>query len=179
MKFKVTEPHISEFPNPIKLRQGERVILGIETVDWVGWIYCTKEDNSNAGWVPEQVIRRDADGGTVTEDYFADELTVAAGAELIGIKTLNHWLLARTDDGKIGWIPLEKLTPIGTYRHSKKGTTYKIIAIARHTETLEDLVVYQPIEGEDRPVWARPISMWNELVEHNDEMVPRFQEVNP
>lgn len=41
------------------------------------------------------------------------------------------------------------------YRHFK-GTVYEIVAIAKHSETLEDLVIYK--HGEN--IWARPISMF-------------------
>lgn len=61
------------------------------------------------------------------------------------------------------------------YRHSKKGGTYKILAIAKHSETLEDLVIYEAeYENSLAKVWARPISMFTDIVEVNGEMVPRF-----
>lgn len=47
------------------------------------------------------------------------------------------------------------------YRHYK-GNVYKIIAIAKHSETEEDMVVYQNVEKGD--IWTRPISMWNDNV---------------
>jgi cyclomaltodextrinase / maltogenic alpha-amylase / neopullulanase len=46
-----------------------------------------------------------------------------------------------------------------TYKHYK-GNLYKVIALARHTETEEELVIYT--DGEH--TWARPKSMWNEIV---------------
>ena len=49
-----------------------------------------------------------------------------------------------------------------TYRHYK-GNLYKIIALGKHSETCEDVVVYQSVESND--VWVRPQSMWNEWVE--------------
>ena len=48
------------------------------------------------------------------------------------------------------------------YRHYK-GNLYRVLYIAKHTETMEDLVVYVNVEDESH-VWARPISMWNEPV---------------
>ena len=47
-----------------------------------------------------------------------------------------------------------------TYRHFK-GTLHKVIAIAKHTETLEDLVIYD--HGDQ--IWARPYDMFNSLVD--------------
>jgi len=49
-----------------------------------------------------------------------------------------------------------------TYRHYK-GNLYKIISFAKHSETCEEMIVYQSIETGD--VWVRPKAMWNEWVE--------------
>jgi len=49
------------------------------------------------------------------------------------------------------------------YRHYK-GNIYKVIGVAKHSETLEDMVVYQ---GEKGDVWVRPKSMWNDEIELN------------
>ena len=51
-----------------------------------------------------------------------------------------------------------------TYKHFK-GNLYKVIGLAKHSETLEDMVVYQPIKTGDN--WVRPLSMWNEIVDDN------------
>lgn len=51
-----------------------------------------------------------------------------------------------------------------TYRHYK-GNCYKIIALARHSETVEDMIVYQSVENGD--VWVRPKSMWNDNITEN------------
>ena len=48
------------------------------------------------------------------------------------------------------------------YRHYK-GNVYKIIAMAKHSETTEDMIVYQSVEHGD--IWVRPKSMWNEVVD--------------
>ena len=53
-----------------------------------------------------------------------------------------------------------KTIPLGRYRHFK-GNEYEVTAIARHSETLEPLVVYKSLCGEGE-TWVRPASMWNE-----------------
>ena len=60
----------------------------------------------------------------------------------------------------------------GKYRHFK-GNMYEVLAIATHSETLEEMVVYRALYG-DGGTWVRPASMWNETVEHNGEIVSRF-----
>lgn len=49
-----------------------------------------------------------------------------------------------------------------TYKHFK-GNLYKVIGFAKHSETLEDMVIYQPLKTGDN--WVRPLSMWNEVVD--------------
>ena len=58
------------------------------------------------------------------------------------------------------------------YKHYK-GNRYKVLAIAKHSETLEDMVVYQALYGE-RGIWVRPKSMWSEEVTVNGKTVLRF-----
>ncbi len=57
---------------------------------------------------------------------------------------------------------MQEITIGKTYRHYK-GNIYKIIALAKHSETLEDLIVYQAVS--DGKTWVRPYSMWNETVD--------------
>lgn len=61
---------------------------------------------------------------------------------------------------------------IGRYRHFK-GNEYCVLYIARHSETLEPMVVYQALYGE-YGIWVRPASMWNELVERDGKTYRRF-----
>lgn len=61
---------------------------------------------------------------------------------------------------------------IGKYRHFK-GNEYKVLYIAKHSESLEDMVVYQALYG-DKGVWVRPASMWNDTVERDGKTYRRF-----
>ena len=61
---------------------------------------------------------------------------------------------------------------IGRYRHFK-GNEYEVIAIAKHSETTEDYVVYKALYG-DGGMWVRPASMWNETVERDGVTHKRF-----
>lgn len=62
---------------------------------------------------------------------------------------------------------------IGKYRHFK-GNEYEVICVARHSETLEDMVVYKALYGEGG-IWVRPMKMWNETVEVNGNKISRFK----
>ena len=60
----------------------------------------------------------------------------------------------------------------GRYRHFKGGE-YEVIGVARHSETMEELVVYRALYGE-RGLWVRPAAMWLEVVERDGRRFPRF-----
>lgn len=60
----------------------------------------------------------------------------------------------------------------GRYRHFK-GNEYRVLYLARHSETLEPMVVYQALYGE-HGIWVRPASMWNETVERGGQRLRRF-----
>lgn len=63
----------------------------------------------------------------------------------------------------------------GRYRHFKGGE-YEVLSVAKHSETLQPMVVYRALYGEG-DVWVRPASMWTETVEHEGKIVPRFSPV--
>lgn len=60
----------------------------------------------------------------------------------------------------------------GKYRHFKGGE-YELLCVAKHSETLEPMVVYRALYGEGG-VWVRPASMWSEIVEKETYTGPRF-----
>ena len=60
----------------------------------------------------------------------------------------------------------------GKYRHFK-GKEYRVVGVASHSETLEPMVVYQALYGE-QGLWVRPAYMWNEQVDREDYKGPRF-----
>lgn len=60
----------------------------------------------------------------------------------------------------------------GKYRHFK-GNEYEVLYTAKHSETLEDYVVYRALYGE-HGIWVRPAFMWNETVERDGKVMKRF-----
>ena len=69
-------------------------------------------------------------------------------------------------------LPLPSEPRPGRYRHYK-GREYRVLHLARHSETLEPLVVYQALYGENG-IWVRPAGMFTETVVVNGVSVPRF-----
>ncbi len=60
----------------------------------------------------------------------------------------------------------------GIYQHYKGGR-YELIALAIHSETLEKMVVYKALYGE-QTMWVRPASMWEEEIVLDGKRVKRF-----
>ena len=61
----------------------------------------------------------------------------------------------------------------GRYRHFKGGE-YEVIGIGKHSETLEEYVLYRALYGEGGH-WVRPASMWNETVKRDGKTYKRFE----
>ena len=114
VNYIVIEKHKTNYPNPIMLKAGEKVIIGEEfkgignEESWTNWVYCKKIDGSNEGWVPKQIIKYDSE--IIIQDYSAKELNVEKGAIVEGEKELNGWLWSRnTSTNETGWIPIGKI----------------------------------------------------------------------
>lgn len=62
---------------------------------------------------------------------------------------------------------------LGKYRHFK-GKEYEVIGVAKHSETLEEMVVYRAMYG-DHDLWVRPAEMFLEEVDKENYKGPRFK----
>ncbi len=60
----------------------------------------------------------------------------------------------------------------GIYRHFK-GNRYEVIGMAKHSETLEPMVVYRALYGNGE-LWVRPAAMWNETIQRDSKAFQRF-----
>lgn len=63
------------------------------------------------------------------------------------------------------------------YRHFK-GNIYKVLHVAKHSETQEEYVVYQAMYG-NRDIWIRPKSMFEETITRDGITMKRFTEISP
>ncbi|MFI4919715.1 MAG: DUF1653 domain-containing protein [Legionellales bacterium] len=96
----------------------------------------------------------------------------------IGIfsQTLHSESLPKGTNVKEALPPLSsaaKALKLGTYEHYS-GKQYKVIAVARHSESLEEHVVYQALYG-DNDFWVRPLGMFVEQVDIHGKQTPRFK----
>ena len=62
---------------------------------------------------------------------------------------------------------------LGKYRHFK-GNEYEALAVANHSETMEKMVVYKALYGEQE-IWVRPLSMWEEEITRDGKTFKRFE----
>ncbi|MEN6314730.1 MAG: DUF1653 domain-containing protein [Clostridiaceae bacterium] len=62
------------------------------------------------------------------------------------------------------------------YRHFK-GKDYMVLHVAKHSETLEEMVVYQALYGE-KGIWVRPLEMFLGKKEVDGRLVNRFEEID-
>lgn len=67
--------------------------------------------------------------------------------------------------------------PRGLYRHAKSSGLYQLLGESFHSETLEEMVIYQALYG-DYQFWVRPKKMWLEEVEIKGKSMPRFIKIN-
>ncbi len=72
--------------------------------------------------------------------------------------------------------PLPRIDP-AQYRHYKGGL-YEVLDVARHSESLEPMVIYRPLYGESG-LWVRPFGMFFESVVHEGRAQARFSRVGP
>lgn len=68
-----------------------------------------------------------------------------------------------------------KTIPTGRYQHFK-GNFYQVEAIALHSETQDEQVIYRALYG-DKGLWVRPLAMFDETIEREGKTIKRFNYV--
>ncbi|NUN04549.1 MAG: DUF1653 domain-containing protein [Bdellovibrio sp.] len=67
------------------------------------------------------------------------------------------------------------IIPGAIYQHYK-GKQYRVIGVGKHSESLEDIVLYEALYANPLGrLWCRPVSMWPQLVEVEGQKIPRFK----
>jgi uncharacterized protein YgiM (DUF1202 family) len=107
---KVRSPHRSDYPDPLRLKVGQRVTIGDKVSEWPGWLWCT-EEAGKSGWVPEAYVRREGDTGWLVVEYDATELSAAEGDQVEVLMQESGWAWCRKSSGDEGWLPLEVFGP--------------------------------------------------------------------
>lgn len=99
----------SAYPEPLKLKCGEKVKLGKKTGESSGWVW-SEDKNGKTGWVPKSYLQIKGNSGKLLFDYDATELSVKRGEELRILKEESGWLWCQNRKGDYGWVPSDKIS---------------------------------------------------------------------
>jgi len=111
-RYVATRSWRSEYPDPLRAPRGTSLLWERRPSPWQGWLWC-RDESGRAGWVPEAWTEIRGERCVLARDYDATELDVDPGDRLAGEIEENGWLLARAEDGRRGWVPLDRLAPEG------------------------------------------------------------------
>ncbi len=118
-----------------------------------------QENNEEANKIPEISTNFDVITSNISNAVKAEENTITSDDDIPVIEMV---------------MPLEKVTA-GRYRHYK-GNEYEVVSVAKHSETLEKLVIYFDVQTHQ--YWARPYDMFIELVEKDGKFIRRFDKLS-
>jgi hypothetical protein len=111
LNVRVKKNHTSDVLIPFKAKKGEIVVGEEKPTQWEGWLYCENEQGIE-GWVPKAFINKIPNKKKLfkfNRDYNAYELSASKG-DLVEIReTVSGWALVASENGELGWIPLENL----------------------------------------------------------------------
>jgi uncharacterized protein YgiM (DUF1202 family) len=102
--IKVCNDYNAAYPDPLKVTEGEIMIIIRDDAEWPGWIWC-RNSNGKEGWVPKNYARIEKNQAVMICDYNAAELTVSSGEKLLILKKESNWFWCRNDSGVEGWVP--------------------------------------------------------------------------
>lgn len=113
MRYEVTLGWQASYDDPIRLRAGDAVVPDGRQERWEGhlWLWARGPDGRE-GWVPDDLLRREAGGWFARRDYSAVELSCAAGQVLEGGEAGHGWVWCRSEGGGEGWVPRRNLAPV-------------------------------------------------------------------
>jgi len=101
---KVVTAYTALYPNPIVVKKGDELKVGLPDPEQPDWFWCAGPDG-RCGWVPKDYI----DGNVVNCDYSAVELSAAEGEQLVFLREIYGWAFCQRENGDVGWIPLTNL----------------------------------------------------------------------
>ncbi|PKF48815.1 SH3 domain-containing protein [Enterovibrio nigricans] len=107
MEVVVIEAHISEYPNPLYLKRGDKVTIGAMDDEFPNWIFITNKAGEQA-WAPIQYIENIAGSSTgiLLHDYDNLEFNTVLGEKLSVLFELNSWYRVLRSTGESGWVPV-------------------------------------------------------------------------
>ena len=102
--YRVIKAHQSPDPDPLIVRQGDRLSFERRETEWPGWIWCTS-DSGKSAWVPENWVQIEGDSCVMRRDYNSTELAVDVGETGTVEFVESGWAWATTVTGEgVIWI---------------------------------------------------------------------------
>lgn len=99
----VTAAHRTQYPNPIRFKAGEQVIVGQRDEEYPGWIWTTLA-SGNSGWAPEELLSISGSRAIARADYEATELTTEVGERVRVIFAMLGWAWVKSSvDREVGY----------------------------------------------------------------------------
>jgi hypothetical protein len=114
VRARLLRDYQAQYPDPIEVRTGDIVILGMKDSEFPGWIWATSTVSEKSGWIPEEFLTTDDDRGTARRDYSAKELSVSEGQMVDVVEELLGWALVEVEPGRRGWVPIGHLARSGS-----------------------------------------------------------------
>ncbi len=107
-RYVIVQPHTKSYADPLAVQKDEVVAPGDRDDEWPGWTWCI-DNTGKGGWLPEQILERNADKARVRETFDTNELTVNAAEAVTGGRIIAGWQWCRHSDGREGWVPVRCL----------------------------------------------------------------------
>jgi hypothetical protein len=106
MRCRVIKDYTRQYEDPIAFERGEVIQRERRDDQFPGWWWCT-DKHGRSGWVHESYFEEEDYRFVAVENYNARELTVKAGDVAEGERECDGWLLATSERGERGWLPLD------------------------------------------------------------------------
>jgi uncharacterized protein YgiM (DUF1202 family) len=96
-------------PDPLTMSTGDQLkIVKRNDDEWPGWVFC-QNSSGKKGWVPENIIKIEAENAIAQQNYEAREVSVMEG-EIVRIeKVESGWAWVTNMTNETGWVPLKNL----------------------------------------------------------------------
>lgn len=105
----VVAAYETQYPDPLIMNSGDQLkILKKKDGEWPGWVFC-ENIGGKQGWVPENIVKIDADTAIAQQGYEAREVSVMEG-EIVRIeKVESGWAWVTNMTNETGWVPMKNL----------------------------------------------------------------------
>jgi len=110
-QYRVIQDYVRKYHDPISFAEGEVITRQYKDDEFPGWWWCT-DKRGKSGWVHESYFCEDDYRYIASHDYSAKELSVKTGESVVGLGEVGGWLLAQSQAGELGWVPLAHVQPV-------------------------------------------------------------------